>query len=220
MRYQNVFFDLDGTLVDSLPGIESSAAQALAECGYAARSQDLGRLIGPPIRSILRTLSGETVDARLDALERAFRASYDSSGWERTVLYDGARESLEALRTSGARLFLVTNKPRLPTERILRQFGLRAEFMDCISRDSASPAFASKAAMLCFAMERHGLRPESCVLVGDTDEDCDAASQAGIPVIVVTHGYGELSARNGAIVAGRVHRLEELMSVFNDLGRS
>ena len=218
MRCENVFFDLDGTLVDSLAGIEFSVAQALVECGYAARALNLRPLIGPPIRSILRTVSGETEDARLDALERAFRVSYDSSGWEKTVLYGGAKEALNELRNSGARLFLVTNKPRLPAERVLGRLGLRAAFTDWVSPDSASPVFASKAEMVRFVMRRHGLNAEYSLLVGDSIEDCEAGAEAGIPVIVVTHGYGDLSARKSTRSAARIRRLEELISVLDDIG--
>jgi phosphoglycolate phosphatase len=218
MLAPNVIFDLDGTLVDSLPGIAFSAIHALNECGMPAPECHIRPLIGPPIRSILSVLAGDPAAEKLDALEQAFRRSYDSEGWTRTVLYDGARELLTALAASGRRSFLVTNKPQNPTARILDHFGLRRYFTAIVSRDSASPSFPCKAAMLQFVLDRHGLQNSDCVLVGDTEEDCSAGEQAGVPVIIVSHGYGDFPSDTPHTPAALVGSLTELLSSFPMVG--
>ena len=103
---QNLLFDLDGTLLDSLPGIRFSAEAAFRACGLEVGKTELRSLIGPPIRKIMermavRQLSGE----ELDALERSFRWSYDTEGWRMTPHYEAAAESLRELKASGRRLF-------------------------------------------------------------------------------------------------------------------
>jgi len=72
-----IAFDLDGTLIDSLPGIEFSIRAAMAQCGVRLKDIDLRSIIGPPIRVILGKLA-ETADSDLIELEGAFRRSYDS----------------------------------------------------------------------------------------------------------------------------------------------
>jgi phosphoglycolate phosphatase len=87
--FRHAIFDLDGTLIDSLPGIAWSVGEALALCGLRPLTADLKPLIGPPIRSILAAVTGLGDAPSLDRLERAFRASYDAEGWRKTTCYRG-----------------------------------------------------------------------------------------------------------------------------------
>src|ERR1700753_2531652 len=89
-----IFFDLDGTLLDSLPGIAFSIEQAFATCGLPMQALDLGAAIGPPIRTILALAASEATDSDLNLLERAFRRSYDSEGWKKTLLFPGSSSTL------------------------------------------------------------------------------------------------------------------------------
>jgi len=210
-----VLFDLDGTLVDSLPGIEFSVDSCLAECGAPRRARALRPLIGPPIRAILQELMPGADGQQLSLLEQAFRQSYDSGGWRKTVLHEGALETLNKLRTAGVDLFLVTNKPQLPTRQILNMFGLADLFTDMVCRDTKTPPFQSKAEMLQHVVLAHGLDPGACVYVGDSLEDFHAATQAGVPVALVAHGYGSLPS---GLVGGTIlHQLNDLLSMVGIL---
>jgi phosphoglycolate phosphatase len=183
---RNVVFDLDGTLVDSLPGIAWSIEAALRECGLAAHSLDLKPLIGPPVRTILATVSGLPDGQELDRLLAAFRRSYDGDGWRKTALQPGTRPMLERLLEGGFRLWLVTNKPALSTGLILRELAIARCFQKALSRDSRNPPFASKAEMLLAL----GLPAAETIMAGDTQEDSQAAAAAGLECVLVSHGYG------------------------------
>jgi len=144
-RARAVLFDLDGTLLDSLPGIEYSARAAFAECGLAIGEIELRTLIGPPIRTILAKMAladttGGLSEEQLDRLVQAFRASYDSEGWRRTPHYAGAAELLRELCAQGKRLFVVTNKPRPISLRILEAGGTLGLFEEVVTRDSREQA--------------------------------------------------------------------------------
>ncbi|HTV15209.1 MAG TPA: HAD family hydrolase [Acidobacteriaceae bacterium] len=192
-RPLNILFDFDGTLSDSLPGIEYSVRAAFAACSRPLRHPNLRPFIGPPIREILAR-AGEVVDtADLDRLERAFRHSYDSEGWRMAVCFPGAAEALRELRRRGCNLFLVTNKPQHITRAILEQEGLTALFDEIVTRDSHSPAYPDKEAMLRAVVLSHKLGSDSCLMVGDTMEDAIAAASAGIRMVWMAHGYGILS---------------------------
>jgi phosphoglycolate phosphatase len=192
MQVRAVLFDLDGTLVDSFPGIEFSVDCSLAECHAPQRHRDLRPLIGPPIRSILQELAPDADKQQLSALEQAFRTSYDSEGWRKTVLHDGALETLTRLRMAGLGLFLATNKPLAPTQKILDGLGIAGLFTDVLCRDCKTPPFQSKQEMLQDIVATHRLSPAACIYVGDSFEDFRAASEAGVPVALVAHGYGAL----------------------------
>jgi len=192
---RHAIFDLDGTLVDSLPGIGWSIDEALAACGLPPASMELRPLIGPPIRSILARVSSMADSRSLDCLEKAFRTSYDSGGWRRTLCYAGVPDLLRDLLASDVGLWIVTNKPLSATRKILREFMLEGYFSDVVCRDSRLPAYGSKAEALMDLIRRRGLRRWECVFVGDTEEDRRAAEEAGVQCVIVPHGYG--SGRKG-----------------------
>jgi phosphoglycolate phosphatase len=185
---RHIIFDLDGTLVDSLPGIAYSIQAALRACGFPPVAQDLAPLIGPPVRDILATVSGASGGGLLDRLEHSFRASYDAEGWRRTVCLPGVPNMLWNLMTSGIDLYVATNKPALPTKRILRELNLDGFFNEAACRDSRKPSYASKAAMLLDLLARHEMDPAACLMVGDTAEDWRAAEAAGIDCVIAGDG--------------------------------
>jgi phosphoglycolate phosphatase len=187
---RHAIFDLDGTLVDSLPGIEWSIEVALSSCHLPPLCSDLRPLIGPPIRSILSAVSGVREPERLDEIEHAFRRSYDGGGWRKTRYQEGAVELLELLSASGIDLFVVTNKPAGATHRILRELKLARFFQEAVCRDSRTPPFGSKAEVLRDLLQRRGLDLSTSLMVGDTAEDFDAATSAGVDCVIVPHGYG------------------------------
>ena len=191
---QNVIFDLDGTLVDSLPGIEYAIDCALRERNYPLRSRDVRALIGPPIRYTLQTISEETAPEALDGLESAFRRAYDTDGWKRTVLQPEASETLGWLVANGRSLFIVTNKPQPATRRIIEHFGLIDFFSTILSPDSKVPKYRSKAEMIRHLMLSGSVNADDSLFVGDTREDFEAATAVGIPSVILTTGYGGFSS--------------------------
>jgi phosphoglycolate phosphatase len=210
-QVKNVIFDLDGTLVDSVPGIQWSVETAMKVCGLGRVCPDLTPLIGPPVRAILAQ-AAETADATtLDRLEEAFRSAYDSDGWRLTRCQRGTREALDQLRAEGCRLSIVTNKPAYATDLILRELAIHSYFEEIVCADSAAPPFASKEARLTDLLHRQGISDSESILVGDTAEDCQAAAGAGIACALVAHGYG--SGPEGALPKGcrRISGWDELV---------
>ena len=194
---RHIVFDLDGTLVDSLPGIAFSVDAALRSCGLPPAGRDLAPLIGPPVRDILAAVAGAADGGLLDRLERSFRASYDAEGWRRTVCLPGVPDMLWRLMTGGMELWIATNKPALPTGRILRALNLSGFFREAACRDSRKPPFASKAEVLRDLVARHRLDRATCLMVGDTAEDWYAAEAAGISCAIVGPGNGPRALPRG-----------------------
>ena len=217
MDLANIIFDLDGTLVDSLVGIEHSVDSALTERGYAQRTSDLRPLIGPPIRRILSQVSGEESPQELDCLEAAFRSSYDSEGWKKTVLMRGAGQALQEAVCCGRRVFLFTNKPQGATRQIVGWLGIANYFSRVLCPDSEMPSCSSKTEMLRRLMSRDGVAAATSIVVGDTMEDFNASSEVGMPAAILTTGYGN-RADAAPPALYRFDSLDELGSVLARVG--
>jgi phosphoglycolate phosphatase len=210
-----VLFDLDGTLLDSLPGIRFSAQAAFAACQLTMGGAELRGLIGPPIRTILAGMAAKPASkAELDALEHAFRVSYDSEGWRMTPHYEGAADLLREIKARNMRAFVVSNKPRHISVRILEAEGTLRLFDEVVTRDSREPAYTGKLEMLVHLLQKWEMRPADCIMAGDTIEDAQAASDAGIPFCLMTHGYGEVPLGSTLPVAFRFGHFSDLMAVL------
>jgi len=209
---QILVFDLDGTLLDSLPGIRHSVEAAFRACGLAVGEVDLRSLIGPPIRTILARMAAKPPsDEELDQLERSFRWSYDCEGWKMTPHYDGAAEALRRLQAEGGRLFVVSNKPRHISMKILEAEGTAELFEEIVTKDSRSPLYRDKQEMMRYLLQKWKIAPAGCLMVGDTMEDAEAASETGMEFCLVTHGYGAVPESSGIPVAFRIDHFSELV---------
>lgn len=195
MKLSAVLFDLDGTLVDSAPGIESSTRQALCRVFPDVQMPPVRPFIGPPIRKIFGALMqsvgiADSTGAAMAELESLYRSDYDGRGWALCEPYQGVVWLLESLRQRGIARFVVTNKPTIPTGHMLRHLGLDRLFTDVVCPDSVTPRFASKAAAVEAIIMTHGIDPSTAVLVGDSEDDADAARRNGLKFIAALYGYG------------------------------
>jgi phosphoglycolate phosphatase len=209
-----ILFDLDGTLVDSLPGIEFSVREAFAACNLPLAKQNLRSMIGPPIRAILSRAGNIVEKNNLDALERAFRASYDSEGWRKTTPFPEAILVVRMMHERGHRLFVVSNKPRHASRQTLEGQGILECFEAIITRDSRMPEYEGKEEMIAALIDERSIAKHDCILVGDTAEDANAAATAGIDFIWMTHGYGNPSQMASIPVALILDSFSQLLPLI------
>src|SRR5437763_3000725 len=206
---QALFFDLDGTLLDSLPGISFSIQQAFAACGLPMQAIDLGEVIGPPIRTILALAAMQATDSDLNLLERAFRSSYDSEGWQKTLMFPGSSPMLHEACDLGIWLFVVSNKPRHIAVKILEGECVLSLFTAFLTLDSSDPPYQSKAQMIEQLLRAYKLDAARCLMIGDTEEDAIAASEMLVPFAWMAHGYGKIPP--SLDVALRINSFPELL---------
>lgn len=196
MKVENIIFDLDGTLADTLPGIEAAAAAAVAAVLPQAQVPDFHAMIGPPVRTIFRQALGNLEPRVLDALEEEFRLRYDDTGWRESSAYAGVIETLSSLAGSGVGNYLATNKPIVPTKKIMDHLDLTPYFVDIVSMTSRRPPFGSKLEVASHIIAEHGLDRRETVLVGDSEDDARAALGLGIDFVAAAYGYGGVQARD------------------------
>jgi phosphoglycolate phosphatase len=188
-QFDNIIFDLDGTLVDSFQDIYSALAAAATHLGLPAPAEN-------PMRENMHLRLDQLVqslypDADWDVLMQEFRNTYDGSGYPHTQVYPGVMETLRLLHQEGCRLFVATNKRKFAADLIVSRFD-RDSFIDDIkTSDCSNPPLSKKEIVERILVEKR-LDPEHTVLIGDTKGDWDAAVQNGLFFIYVVYGYGNL----------------------------
>jgi len=190
--YSTFVFDLDGTLVDSRPAIEKAAQQALSAVVPAYQGRCITAAIGPPIRTMFQQVAGELDSTTLDRLVAAFRNAYDRETCLETPAYAGVPEMLAKISAQGATSYVLTNKPRVPTFRILAHLDIDHHLREILTPDSPTTPFASKAEALRSLMHRHKLGASDVLMVGDSGDDALAASACGVAFAAALYGYGGL----------------------------
>ncbi len=120
-----VLFDLDGTLIDSAPGIITGIAQAYEAVGLDVPDEALVRSwIGPPVRETLTRELGSRGDVVVQDAVAAFRAYFDTIGAHESVVFPGVHEALAQIADVGSVMVIVTHKPAPLAELALAQHGL------------------------------------------------------------------------------------------------
>ncbi|SBV98369.1 conserved hypothetical protein [uncultured delta proteobacterium] len=213
MPYDTIFFDLDGTLIDSKPGVTRSFSRALCDCGIDAHPDSLNRVIGPPLEDSFKTfgLMGDTLG---EAVVR-FRRYYAADGIFDFSLYPGVADMARGLAGAGKRLFVATSKQEDSALRVLEHAGLAACFTG-IAGASFADNRLRKEDVLRHACERHGVDPaQGCVMAGDTAYDVHGAHALGMPCVGVLYGFGtrpELENAGADAIAATVAELHAMLA--------
>ena len=189
-----VMFDLDGTLIDSVPDLAAAVDRMLVELGRVPAGVDRVRdWVGNGARVLVRrALAGgldhaAVSDAEADAALARFLEIY-ADCHELTALYPGVHELLEALSTAAVELAVVTNKPERFVAPLLEQVGLGGYFRWIIGGDTLPQQKPDPAALLQ-VMRLADVTAAQSLFIGDSRNDVLAAHAAGVPCVAVSYGY-------------------------------
>jgi len=194
-------FDLDGTIIDSAPGITASLAWTFDRLGRPIPSPaELLAYVGPPILDSFRDLAGMTVAEAHHALE-VYRPHYLQTGVFNSSVYPGVPALLKRIHESGIPISLATSKPELPAMTALDFYGLAHHFT-VITGASEDEVRSRKADVVAEALRRLaslGADTSRPVMVGDREHDVHGAAEHGVPTIFVEWGYGSVAEQVGTI---------------------
>jgi phosphoglycolate phosphatase len=183
-------FDLDGTLIDTSPGIFSTANYTMRELGLAELSPtQLRKFVGPPLAACFRVACG--LDQKL--VPRAcqiYRSEYHKSGaLQQAQVYDGIVPLLETLQNHGVVLGVATLKLASLAEEMLQYFNLRPWFSVVSGSDGEGKL--TKADIIVRALDKlPSFDRKQVLMVGDTPHDLDGAMQTHVDFVGVTWGFG------------------------------
>ncbi|WP_245304209.1 phosphoglycolate phosphatase [Hoeflea olei] len=195
-----LLFDLDGTLIDSVPDLANAVNELLAGDALPPQSLDAVRaMIGNGVRKLVERAyraAGQALDSHaLDAATDRMMGIYGRHLTNRTVLMPGAREMVVAYHMAGVRIAVVTNKPEAFTREILSHFGLQSHVHAVVGGDTG-PARKPAPDMLLHALKQLRTGTGNAVMVGDSPADIDAAKAAGIAGFAVRGGYTTVPVDN------------------------
>jgi len=198
-----ILFDLDGTIVDSAPGITKTLAYTFAELGLPIPSPaELVAFVGPPIIESFVQRAGFTVDEAHHALT-IYRPRYLSTGVFDATVYPGIRETLALIHSHEIPLSLATSKPEAPATLILDHYDLH-KYFTVITGASEDEVRSKKADVVKEALDRLagiGADLTRPVMVGDRSHDVHGAGENHVPTIFVRWGYGSRAEEVGTIAA-------------------
>ena len=189
-----VAFDLDGTLVETLPDLHESAIRMLAQLGRPAVSEATVRAcVGEGVDRLVKRLltgasAGEPDAALFKTAAENFRSHYASVLTRASHPFAGVVSTLEILRERGFKLACVTNKPARFTEPLLERLGLTA-YLDVVISGDSLPRKKPDPLPLLHTARAFGIEPALLLMVGDSPVDTGAARAAGCPVFCVPYGY-------------------------------
>jgi phosphoglycolate phosphatase len=189
-RAEHYIFDLDGTLIDSAPGVLCALQQTARACGVLPTVPIDRNLIGPPLMKVLKILSGWTDPVLLGRLADTFRCFYDNEAYAMSVPFPGVEEALRRLRAQGSALHIATNKRSVPTHKIVALLGWDGSFASIRCIDSQPQAAGGKEGVLSELIRGSAIDPQNALMVGDSIDDAAAATHCGIRFLAVTWGYG------------------------------
>jgi phosphoglycolate phosphatase len=194
-------FDLDGTLVDSLPDLHSALNRCFRDFSFPEVSlAQVRTAIGDGATILVqRLVPPECPTERLVEVVERFRLEYDAHACDETYLYPGVIEFLKALkeRPEPARLAILTNKPEAPSRLIAAHFGLDALGIEWIVGGDSLPTRKPHPQGLRWLMEQAGVGALDTLMVGDGPADAGAAQAAGVPFAALACGYGDTLSVQG-----------------------
>jgi phosphoglycolate phosphatase len=190
MMTRSVLLDLDGTLIDSYPGILASCFAALRALGHEPdQTLDMRHIIGPPLEDVMQIVLQPYGDDRVGEAVAVYRQHYGESGLFGSVPYPGIGKALEEMKRAGLRLYLATSKRATFANRILDHLKF-APYFDGIYGSVPSGALDHKPELLAHILTEQSLSPSHSLMVGDRRYDISGAHAVGMRGLGVLWGYG------------------------------
>lgn len=210
-----VMFDLDGTLMDSVPDLAAAVDRMLADLGRApAGLERVREWVGNGVRVLVRrALAGGLQHEHVDdaeaerALQIFMQVYADSHGL--TTVYPGVPPTLDWLKAQGIPLAVVTNKPERFVAPLLEEKGLGGYFRWIVGGDTL-PQQKPDPAALHWVLDKAGVAPADALFVGDSRNDVLAARAADVPCVAMSYGYNHgrpIAEENPALVLDDLRQL-------------
>jgi phosphoglycolate phosphatase len=219
MSHFLLLFDLDGTLVDTLPDLTNAVNEALRGRGHATLSpQEVRPMIGDGMAMLLARAfaarGGTATEA--ESMHKRFLAIYEGVATKNSHPYPGVAETLAALRDRGYRTAVATNKPQRATEEVLRGLGL-ASLFDAIAGGDRYPYRKPDPRHLLGLIDEARGDPKRAAMIGDSENDAVSARAAGLKLMLMRYGYARIDPAE--LGADRVlDRFDQLPDALEALG--
>lgn len=213
MTIKAVLFDLDGTLADSLADLTDAVnhirgAFSQPQLTHAMVRDNIGKGARHLVRQVLPEAGETEIDHALDLFLQYNRHHIA----DKTGLYPGIPQLLRELTARGIKMAVISNKNEELSVLILRTLGIH-ELFECICGGDTYSENKPSPLPLLKVIEKLGLAPHECLMVGDSINDIAAGQLAGVTSIACSWGYGSTEELTGADFL--VHAPQELSALFH-----
>jgi len=214
-----IMIDVDGTLVDSVPDLaycidEMMQKLGLGKWGEAKVRHWVGNGIPKLVeRALTGELEGRPIKEVFDIAYPIFLDLYEDNTAEKSYLYDGVREGLDYLKSQEYQLGCVTNKSEQFTQPLLKVLGIFNDFKIIISGDTLAKRKPDPMPLL-YCAEHFNLKPEECLMLGDSVSDVKSARAAGFDIICMSYGYNhgnDIGDENPDLVIDSMNQLSDYL---------
>jgi phosphoglycolate phosphatase len=222
MRFKNkklLIFDLDGTLINSIPDLALAINKMLESINIGPLPlEKVKSFIGNGAktlvtRSLNYTHNNNVPEELFDKAFPKFMSSYKANPCEETFLYSGVEETLQYLKDKGYKMMICTNKPIEFVEPILEKLNIKKYFQKWIGENSLSEKKPSGEPLLHLAKEAN-VAIEDCLMIGDSKNDILSASNAKMENIGLSYGYNyneDINQFNPTVVLNEFITLKTLL---------
>lgn len=185
-----IVFDVDGTLLYTIPDIMNSLNRVLARNGFPVHRHEEGyHFVGNgSLVLVTKALAGSPHDKEtLERVWHEYNAEYAAHACDETCIYPGLKEVLTILRTRMT-LFALSNKPDTESKAVLARYFGEGFFTDIQGERPGIPLKPDPTG-LSQLLARNGFKTDEVLFVGDSDVDYRTAVNGGVPAICVLWGY-------------------------------
>jgi phosphoglycolate phosphatase len=182
----HLIFDLDGTLINSKPEIQEAFRKTFSEVPASSAVDFDGIHFGATLNSVLETVYGQDTES-ISKAKKKFTEIYDSSTYEKTLLYPDVADTLEMLHHTGHNMYIATNKRLKPTLRILERKNILRWFKTVKATDMVTGKVLSKQKMIELLCSENQI--QTGYMIGDTVQDIQAGRAVNLITIAAIYGY-------------------------------
>jgi phosphoglycolate phosphatase len=213
MHYQNILFDLDGTLTDPREGITRSIQYALAKLGIDEPDlRKLEHFIGPPLlQAFMQYYAFD--EARAWQAVNFYRERFKVTGLYENEMFEGVIELLQTLEAQGRHLYIATSKPWEFAREIARHFNFAKHFK-VIYGSELDGTRTNKVELIAHILEQEGLVPANTLMIGDRKHDLIGARSNGLDCVAVGYGFGGREELEGETPTYHFETLAQLHDAF------
>lgn len=211
-----IFFDFDGTIADTAPGIVKTMEQTFLRMGTPIPSEaEMRSTIGLPLKQALQQL-GQYSDADAEKATLTYRQLFSTYEVGYVRIFPGVKETLEELARQGLRLAIVTSRESFSLDSICQRHGIDSAFETRVTAtDNLTPKPAPD--MVLTLLQRMGLQKEEVLVVGDTTFDIGMGQSAGCRTVAVSYGNHSRDTLTAVGPTYLVDRFDTLLDILSNL---
>lgn len=211
MKYDILFWDLDGTIIDSYQEVATGLDKLFEHYGMTVDKSLYNHFIGPPLRRSFPLYFGEG-----DKLEEAlnlFREYYNPNSDYAARLFPGIDEVLTELKRKNYRMFVATSKKEDNAIAVLKKLGVFDRFEKVFGANDLV-GIIEKEDVLDKAFEEYAFDKSKCLMIGDTMYDVRGAKYIGIDCMVALYGFGDNEELLASDIIGSVDAPEDILNIL------